>query len=342
MENKDNLLTVLSSFFKWKKPILYTCLFAGLLSLFSFLLPNYYQSNTIFYAASPDLTKPDPIGSFNPERDYYGESEDVDRLLTIAESGELIKYLIDKFKLYKVYDIDTTDVKAPFKVKKAFLKLYKVVRTKYDAIELSMEDKDPKLAADIVNAAREKINGMALYLIKSSQKKQMDTYDRNIKDKKDHLIVLNDSLAVIRNRYGVYNTETQSEILAELLAKAEANHARNKNAGYDREVKLLKDKIKKFSEGMGIVDQLVALHEEASEQLAIDLERLKQVMAIHGSKVTAIHLIEAGSVPVVKSRPKRSMILVAAVLIAFLFSLFGVLILENYKDVNWQEIINGK
>ncbi len=342
MENKDNLLTVISTLFKWKKPILYTCLIAGLLSLFSFLLPNYYESHTIFYAASPDLTKPDPIGSFNPERDYYGENEDVDRLLTIAESSELVNYLIDKFDLYTVYDIDTTKVKAPFKVKEAFLKLYKVVRTKYDAIELSMEDKDPQLAADIVNAAREKINAMALQLIKSSQKQQMDTYDRNIKDKKDHLIVLNDSLSSIRKRYGVYNTETQSEILAELLAKAEANNARNKGAGYDREIKLLETKIAKFSTGMGIVDQLDALHEEASEQLGIELERLKQVMAIHGAEVTAVHLIETGSVPVVKSRPRRSIILVASVLIAFLFSVFAVLLLENYKDVNWQEITNGQ
>jgi hypothetical protein len=40
----------------------------------------------------------------------------------------------------------------------------------------------------------------------------------------------------------------------------------------------------------------------------------------------------------VKERPKRSIIIFSAILIALIFSVIGVLLADNYKDVNWKEI----
>ena len=49
-------------------------------------------------------------------------------------------------------------------------------------------------------------------------------------------------------------------------------------------------------------------------------------------------VVENGTVPVVKSRPGRALITISAVIIAFILSLIGVLILENYKDVDWKKL----
>ena len=46
--------------------------------------------------------------------------------------------------------------------------------------------------------------------------------------------------------------------------------------------------------------------------------------------------------PVIKSRPKRSIIVLATVAIAFLFSLIGALLFDTYKDVNWKDIYHAK
>ena len=81
-------------------------------------------------------------------------------------------------------------------------------------------------------------------------------------------------------------------------------------------------------------------HKEASEQLGEDKERFKQIEAALASDVPSIHILGVGGVPVVKSRPQRTLIVVAAVFLAFLFSIIGILIIDTYKDVDWKKIVN--
>src|SRR5690606_37684671 len=115
----DNLLGVLRTLFRWKKAILYLCLAAGVVAAIVVLLvPVYYQATTIFFVASPDQSSPELMfGTSLAEPELYGDESDIDRLLTISESNELVEYLIDSFQLYQHYRIDTANVKAPYYVK---------------------------------------------------------------------------------------------------------------------------------------------------------------------------------------------------------------------------------
>ena len=88
MEHKENLLDVLKTLFKWKKTILGICILTGIGSiLYALTLDNYYQAATVFYAANHDLAKPDPVGTNGLPKNYYGTGEDLDRILTIAQSN---------------------------------------------------------------------------------------------------------------------------------------------------------------------------------------------------------------------------------------------------------------
>ncbi|MBK7409663.1 MAG: hypothetical protein IPJ40_17420 [Saprospirales bacterium] len=367
MEYKDSLLGVLQTLFKWKKPILFTTLIGAVGSiLIVLLLPVYYQSTTIFYAASPDLAMPERMfGTTNEAMEYYGEDEDIDRIMTIATSNELAEYLIRTFNLYEHYDIDTTKLKAPYYVRLKFDKLYKVQKTKYDAIQLSVEDQDKEMAAAIANAARIKIDEFAQRLIKSSQMELLNAYDSNIKEKERQLHELNDSLRTIRSKYGVYNTETQSELLATLLAESDAKLSNSQARldvfqhspgvlrdtitnlkatvqGGQKEVAALEERLDKFNQGMATVEVLVQVHAEASKQLGEDKERYKQIKTAQESPFPAIHLVETAAIPIIKSRPKRSVLVMAITVLSFLFSAIGVLILDTYKDVNWKSIVHAR
>ncbi len=366
MEHKDNLLGVLKTLFKWKKQIMYVCLIAGLGTvIISLFLDNYYESYTTFYAASPDQALPEPVGVEAGERDYYGEPEDIDRVLTVAESNDVANFLIQKFNLYQHYDIDTTHRLAPFHVAKAFRKHYNVKKTKYDAIEISVEDKDPKIAAAMVNAARWKVDQISQELIKSNQRIKIATYKQAISDKLTELRALGDSMQIVRKKYGVYNTLTQSEGLSKQISSAESTRARETArrsilvgkkrisrdtiamidamvSGMDSQIEKLNQLLNRFNEGVGQVELLEQIHEEASEQLSLDKERLKQLESINNSHINTIFLVEAGEVPIYKSRPVRSLMCIAAVFIAFILSVITILILDVYKDVNWRDIVNAK
>lgn len=366
MEQRENLLDVLRIFFKWLKPITYLCLGIGIgTALISLLLPNYYESTTTFYAASMDQAKPSHIfGTSTRDIDFYGDDRDNDRLLTIAESNELADFIIQKFDLYSHYDIDPTKEKGAFNVLQKFNKHYSVIKTKRDAIELSMEDRDKELATQMVNLAREKINEFSIRIVKQQLYKKKESLEKNIQEKSANLAVLSDSLITLKNKFGIYNTESQAEVFAEQILATESKLARdearlnilksNKSistdtlsiltanvAGLKSQLSNLNKKNKNFNQGQSLVLVLERQQKDMSNKLSVEKVELNQLITAFSSEISAINLIEAGAIPIIKSRPKRSIIVISAVLIAFVFSFIGVLLFESYKDINWKEIIKN-
>lgn len=366
MEQRENLIGVVKTLYNWRKPIIYLCLGVGLgTALISLLfLDNYFQSTTIFLAASPDLATPEPVGAALVDKRYYGLEEDIDRMLTTAKSDKVAEYLINKYNLYAHYEVDSTKALAAFNVKKKFNGLYSVIKTKYDAIELSIEDKDPELAARMVNDARDKINEFGQTFIKQSQAIQIEDFKKSIAAKETELFTMSDSLIKLREAFGVFNTETQGDLFAKMVAEAEAKMVLNKSrltklqssgtahpdtiqnlralvGGLEEQVKSLEGRLAKFNKGMPLVDVMEQVHLETREALGLDKERLKKIQAAYESNAPSILVVEEGTVPIRKSRPKRSIIVLAATFLTFILSVIGVLLFDIYKDVNWKESLNA-
>ena len=365
MQQRDNLLGLVASVFKRKKQILWICAIAGIGAiLISLLLPNYYKSTSVFYAASADVARPDPVGPDLKERDLFGIEEDLDKIMTCASSLELVDYLIQKFDLYKHYDIDPESKKGKFKVREALEGMMDLKKTKYEAIELSIEDEDPQFAADMVNAAVEKVNAIAQNLTKSTQAKQISNKQAAMVEKQKSITVLGDTLAALSQRYGIYNVLAQSESMSASLtsvtgklALVNAKLKALQGAGYKRDsinyIKaqaqglieqkaFLEQTANKFNQGSSQVGSVSRELKTAQEQFAEDQERLKQLQAAHSSDSPMVLILEKGEIPVVKSRPKRSLLVIGAVFIAFIFSVIFAILMDAYKDVDWKQIVDAK
>jgi uncharacterized protein involved in exopolysaccharide biosynthesis len=365
-ENNDNLLDVLRTLFRWKRQIIGIVLAAGIgTAIISLFLPNYYKGVTVFLAVSPDQAKPEALfGDGQVLTEYFGNENDIDRLLTIAQSGELLNFMVDSFRLFRHYEIDSTQKRADFKVRTKFLSLYEIEKTKRDALELSIEDKDPELSAQMANTARRKIAEMARRLIREGQLRTIESYQENIRNKEELLRVLGDSLISKRKRYGIYNIAGQSEALTTQISQAEAllisNQARlealknsqgvprdtivqlqAKVKGYEKSFENLADRVERFNEGMAEVGTFDRQYIEANATLSEDKERLKQTLSVYNSDIPSIVVVEEAEVPLIKSRPKRSIIVIGAAFIAFIFTVIGILILDTYRDVDWKSIYKG-
>ncbi len=372
MEYKDNLLGVIATLYLWRKQIIALCLSVAIgTAAFSwFLLDNFYRSTTVFYAASPDQFKPEQIfGTSNKDMDFYGDDYDVDRILTIANSSELADHLIREFDLYRHYRVDSSLALAHFKVQKKLWGLFDVQKNKYNAIELSVEDKDRDISARMANAARQKVDAIAGYLIKKTQSKLIEAYDTNIKAKEQYLASLSDTLRTLRERYGIYDLQSQSEIMATLVSNAEASLSRNRAkydflkkeapelkdsiailraniSGLEQELKALTDpsstgnfNLKRYNEGYGPVELLTEIYQNESQQLSADKERYAQLKTAYESPISAIHLVEEARSPQMKSRPKRSLIVIGATFVTFVLAVLGVLVLDSYRNVDWKEVL---
>ena len=369
----DSLLPVLGTLYPWRRRILYITAGVFVISaLASLLLHNYYQGKTIFYAASQDLFKPEKVfGGGQTEMYYYGSGEDIDRILTVGNSYEVIDYLIDSFDLWKDYKIKPGTSKAKYKMRKAFRENYNILLTKQDALELTVEDKDPERAALLANAAREKINQLVRNIIKNSQIGLVSSYTKSIHNKEKIMQGTLDTLIFYRQKSGIYDASGQTQLLAKRvtevtnsverdkasLAALELQHLTGKLAdtvkvikarivGAQRELTILNGddptsnySLKNFNNAKGRVELLENRYARSYEQIGYDLEKLKLYNSAIDIDIPAVHLIEPAEVPLYKSRPKRSIIVIACTLAAFLFSIAAVLAIESYRRMDWGALV---
>lgn len=373
--SKENLLPVLGVLYPWRRKIMIFTIGVFILScLGSLLLKNYYQGKTVFYAASQDLFKPEKIfGMTQQEMYYYGVGEDIDRILTIGNSHEILDFLIDSFDLWTVYEIKPGTPKAKFKMRKALEENYSLLLTKQDALELTIEDHSPERAAAMANAATTEIDNRVRNVMVASQLALASSVQHSIGTKEKLMHEIQDSLIHFRQRSGIYDPKSQTEILATRVTEVSTSIERerasldalksNRNlsaklrdtieiisariAGYERELNILNSpdskslyNLNNFNHSKNTIELMEARHVRAYEQISHDLEKLKLYNTASELKTPAIHLIERAEVPLYKSRPKRSVIVFALTLAAFLFSIAGVLVYESYRKFNWKEVLD--
>jgi uncharacterized protein involved in exopolysaccharide biosynthesis len=372
LRETDSMLGVLTAFFRWKRPILISTMAALLgTGLIAFLLPNYYQSNTIFVAASPDQFKPEMIfGTTNQDMKFFGETEDIDRLLSIGRSNELMWFMIDSFNLYEKYRIAPNSKMARFKVQKAFKKHFNIQKNKFDAIELTIEDRDPELAMYMAETARKRIDDIASQLIKNSQGTLIETFRRSMIEKDLKLTGISDSMRWLRENYGIADPREQGRILAELLTQAEAGLSRERArlqeyqkskdapvdtllnikariSGFDSEINRMRNgggtiDMRRFNLGRDRLIMYQDIQRTQSEKLGEDRERLSNLESVYHSPISAVYIIEEAEVPARKSRPVRSLIILAAGFITFVTATTIALLLDRYRDIDWRRVWRGE
>ena len=364
-----SLVSIIRLLHKWRKPIIYGTLGVAVLSaVVSLIVPVYYSSTTVFYAASEDLFKPKKVfGYGDNDVEYYGTSADIQRILTVATSYEVTDFLIEKYDLYEHYDVDPQKPKAKFIVREKLFSHYVVTRTKYDAIELSVEDQDPEYAAGMVNDARDKINNIIVGMIKGSQDKVIDSYEKTISEKQSALNIIKDSLEATQLEYGIFDAASQTEYLSTLITTSETQliNEQARLESYRNSSRADRDSIVKLEASIAGLEELIAVLNgddttsvsnynierfnsakgniriladelfKATNNVNFDKELLKTLLSAKALDVPAMHVLEYGEVPIVKSRPKRSMMVLASTMAAFIFLVLGALFIESYRHLDW-------
>lgn len=365
MKQSFTLLDVLQLLIRRRKTILWITLGTMILAAaISLLKPNYYRATTVFYAASQDLLNPDKIfGKSANEMYYFGNAYDIDRILTIGTGSELTDLLIEEFGLYKHYDIDPSKDKSADRIRRRFHKHYSLQKTKYDALELSFEDTEPRIAAEVANRARQLIDSLGVHMIKDRQEDVIKSFQSSIITREHLLKNLRDSLVHLRAFYNIYNSEVQGEILSSSLMSTEnaLNREREmldvlKNApgvrrdtiafirarvqGLEKQLSNMLDSsadnrlsISKFNVGKNLIQTLESQYNQAASQLSWDRVRLGQLETVFNSGTSTLHPVEIAEEPRVKAHPRRSLIVLAAGLIAFVTAVLGTLLYEMYLSV---------
>jgi len=280
------MLELVSIIFRWKWHLIAVCFLAAVISAVTlYLKPNYYQSRAVFLAANPYTVDRTSIFSRTPG-DYptylFGNSKEIDRLLSIGRSSPLLQSVISEFNLQQHYKIKASDPLAGVKAAEKFMKNFSIIKNALDGIEVAVEDENPQIAADIANSVVQKIDETYSNITKESKTNLTQTLQYNIDDLNKRIKQIDVQMAESPNNIN-YLQQTKTTIINDL------NEAETIKAQYN---------------------------------------------TLANNKVSSVYILERAAPSLKKSKPKRTLGVLSAVLATLILSIFTVVILEQLKKLN--------
>lgn len=307
-----DLFDVIRVGLKWKKMIIGFAIVASIVAaVFFFLQKTYYKAYGNFFPGSAVMS-----GRINLFRDvnqdwidFFGGENEVDRAYVIGNSAVVVSHLIEKFKIAEHYKIDVkNDPQGNQKVYKRFAKNYGLNRSGFKHLEVTFMDENSDLASQIVNEAMNKTEEEIRKLYININRQLALSIDIRKDSLEKELIVMTDSLANLRVKYGIYD----------LIAPGRKNMITSQPKGSGLE----------YATGLEVVQNV----EEIKDRLTMD--RAKYMSMSNEFKTASfdgfpmIHVTQWSTPGGPKAGPMRTLGVLATFAGAFLFALLLSILIE--------------
>jgi LPS O-antigen subunit length determinant protein (WzzB/FepE family) len=200
---------------QFKKTIIIFTLIAMIGSIIvSLIVPEYFESKTIIYPVSMTMSDRNVIfgqQQGQAEFSYFGNKYDASRILQVANSAEVIDYIINKYNLKHHYKYKDDEKYVNTKVKEEFLDNYHALKNDKDAIEITLMDTDKDTCAIMVNDLALKIDEVATRPVTEGKVKIINMLAGELAKKE----------AVLKTQSGTSSENLKSEIkqLSEALTQ---------------------------------------------------------------------------------------------------------------------------
>lgn len=307
-----DLVDVVKVILRWKKPLLIICviaLIAGIIISDPHIMKPYYLSTAIVVPANPSLSTTQNLFADNNVNDnYYGSEQDGDRLLAIANSAPVEQSIISQFHLFSHYKIDSANTRYPnYKIQHEFESNFEALKDDKDAIEINVYDHDPKMASDIANAIVDKVDDFNRNIILANKNKMLAIYQNKVTEKQAQLRLLTDSIVKLKRLIGISGG-----------IESLGNMTSGNSNGIDRE---------------GVQEKIYLLEDQqqgAINELNNSNILLEEFQASINKDVPTLYILQRAFPAEMKSKPLRSLVVLAFVAGAFFITLLILLIIQRY------------
>ena len=349
---------------RWRLILGITAASAAVAIVVSLLLPVYYKAET-------SILPPQDKGG-NLAAQVMGQAGGLlalaggaagvrspgELFVAMTKSRTVLDRMVDRFDLMKLYQGKYRE-----DARKNLVGVLKVLEDKKSGIiSLTVEDRDPKRAADMANAFIEELKSLAGGLAISEAGQRRMFFEDQLRQTKESLARAEEELKGFQQRTGMFQVDAQARAIIEGIARLRAgisgkeveakvlrSFATAQNPDLQRveeEVRALRIELEKVetSKGSG-VDPLMSsgrVPEMGTEYLR-KLRQLKynetlfellskqyEISKLEEARdAVVIQVIDRAVPPERKSRPKRALIVILATAAMLFLSVFIVLLLEH-------------
>ncbi|MGI4872832.1 MAG: hypothetical protein ACRYFX_16865 [Janthinobacterium lividum] len=317
-------------------------------------MPNIYSSTAVFLPTSLQSTDPDRLVE-GTKLELGTRTEDLDRVVTIGSSLPLAELMLRKFDLYHHYNMgepgsDIVENSTLYE----FNSNLSIVHNERDAIELTFQDRDKKLAAAIANALVRAIDSVNQQLTLENRRNLLALYRQRSLVLGQHFNSTRQQLVRLRLRYGIFgleqsrssNTnllETEGYLSKAVIQTEKELHIAESGgpgnvAGLRRALRGLthadggnvinleawamgNDSVSLLSNRLADLQSRAVGSQAAYEQAEISL----------GTRVSSLYMVQKAFPATRKSKPFRALIVASSVVLTLVLSCFLILLLELFR-----------
>jgi uncharacterized protein involved in exopolysaccharide biosynthesis len=309
----------------------------------SLVLPKWYQASAVLLPpteeeAGASLSSLFPKG-FGMVR-VPGLPTPADLYVAVLKSRTVGDRLCDRFDLVRRYRVKDRE-----RARLALADLTRFAVGDEGTIAIKVEDRDPRVAADIANAYVEELDRFNRETRTTAGKRTRVFVETRLEVAKRDLAAAEDALRAYQQRHGVTTLSPaargEAEVGANLMAQKIAlevklNVLRESLSETSEEVRRVREELAALERQLGSMPTTgievmrlwrdVQVQEQVYELLTSQLEEAR----IRETRDTpTVQLLDRAVPPLHKSRPKRSLVVLAGFVIGLMGSAIAVLLLER-------------
>jgi uncharacterized protein involved in exopolysaccharide biosynthesis len=316
MDNYFNNTSLVRLLLKWKYHLAVIFVVAVVLgAIFSgpaFITP-LYKSEAIAYPANINA---------------YSDESETEQMLQIIQSQDIVDSVINRFNLMEHYEIDPEYPYWRSVLLQEYHDRVKISKTMYEAISITVMDKDPQIASDIAEAILHYYDLKTAQLHKGKRFEVIQMYERQLKAKRSLIDSLKHQLEDLGTTYGLIDYSVQSqEIMRGYLKTFDGSDARAVN---NTAVKELKENIQKLGGELLTIVEMLQHESRTYVDIKVDYE---QELRFYNSSLTYSNVISKPYPSDKKAYPVRWIIVALAAVGGLLIAILVIFALENKKKL---------
>ena len=316
--------------FIWKqrKPVIIITVLGAILSVVvSLMLTPKYASEVILYPSSPASVSRSLIsttGGYGQEDLLaFGDEEETEKMLQILYSDEIRNRLIEKYNLFEHYRIPGD---AKYKYTLLHSRMEKNItfrKTEYMAVKIRVMDEKPEMAALLANDIARLLDSTVNRMQKKKAVEAFEIVEKEYKAMQLEIAGIEDSVRKL-GELGIFDVESQSKGLQEAYLEAIQKGDRAMAGALNEKMV----KLGKYGSNYLFLKELLT-----NESVRFSRLKGKYAEARVDAEQNLPHtfIVKKAEVPEKKAWPKRSVIVIATTLAAFLFAIVLLLVLDAFR-----------
>lgn len=320
------------------------CVLSVVLSL---ILPKVYAAKASILPPQQDssitsVLQSSSLGSL--AGGLLGSKSQSDLWVGILKSQTVMDAVIERFNLRELYSTKTIE-----DTRKKLLKNVIIEKTQEEIISVTVEDKDPKRAADMANAfvdELDKVNGGS---VTTSGQRMRVFVEKRLKDAKANLATIEDQIKSFQEKYGAVKIDDQSKVVMEAMGEIKGQIMAKEvqfqtllsfAAQSNPQVQLLKTELVEFRARLselenGTASNGIFLPTSKIPEISVNYVRLLRDAKVQetlfelltqqyefarmqeASDSSTVQFLDSAKPPEKRSKPKRSLIVLAGIFLGF-------------------------